>query len=404
MKPLGPRGIVALVIALICLTTASFGLYLPSIPSMVRALAAEFAAVQLTLSVFLFGYGLFQLVIGPMSDSRGRRGVLIWFLALYVAASLACAFASSVGWLIAGRVLQSMGACAALVIGRAVVRDTHSAARLAQAFAYIAAAMVLVPVIAPVVGGQIDAWVGWQGNFVAMAALGIAALAAIVVFLPETNTRRDPEAAKPSRLARNYLALAADARFRGYTLVNACAFAAIFAYSSSVPMVLIDLLGVTPQMFGVLIAGPVLFYGVSAFLTARVVGRLGAVRMIEWGAIAIAASGLLMTGFALAGGATVAEVLIAATMVNFGSGLLIPNAQAQAIAPYPHMAGTAAALSGAVQMVVAALAGAATAAFYDDSALPMGLGMAATGLAGLALHLRARRRASRVRPVPPAPR
>lgn len=392
MKPLGSAGIIALVITLIGLTSASMGLYLPSVPSMVRALNTDFASVQLTMSVFFLGYGAFQLVIGPLSDRHGRRGVLIWSLVLYATASGVCAFAPTVGLLIAARLVQSAGACAALVIGRAVVRDTHSAAKTAQAFGYISTAMVVVPIASPIVGGQIDVWTGWQGNFVLMGLMGAAALAVLLIWLPETNEKRDPHAARVDRLLRNYVALMAERRYRAFMLVSGFTFATIFTYSSSAPIVLIDLLGVSPTHYGYLVGAPIAMFGVSAFISARLTLRLGAIRLIEWGALITAASGLAMAAFAFTG-ITVWGVIVAAVLVNFGAGFIIPNAQAAAIAPYPHMAGTASALTGAVQMLLAAAIGAAVGQLYDDSARPMGIGMAVAGLCVAALHLQAKRRA-----------
>jgi len=392
VKPLGSAGIIALVITLIGLTSASMGLYLPSVPSMVRALNTDFASVQLTMSVFFLGYGAFQLVIGPLSDRYGRRGVLIWSLALYAAASGVCAVAPTVGLLIAARLVQSAGACAALVIGRAVVRDTHSAAKTAQAFGYISTAMVVVPIASPIVGGQIDAWTGWQGNFVLMGLMGAAALAVLLIWLPETNEKRDSHAARIDRLLRNYVSLVAERRYRAFMLVSGFTFATIFTYSSSAPIVLIDLLGVSPTHYGYLVGAPIAMFGVSAFISARLTLRLGAIRLIEWGALITAASGLAMAAFAFTG-ITVWGIIVAAVLVNFGAGFIIPNAQAAAIAPYPHMAGTASALTGAVQMLLAAAIGAVVGQLYDDSARPMGIGMAVAGLCVVALHLQAKRRA-----------
>jgi DHA1 family bicyclomycin/chloramphenicol resistance-like MFS transporter len=392
VKPVGSIAIVALVITLIGLTSASMGLYLPSVPSMVRALDTDFASVQLTMSVFFLGYGAFQLVIGPLSDRHGRRGVLVWSLVLYVAASAACAVAPDIGFLIAARLLQSAGACAALVIGRAVVRDTHTPAGTAQAFGYISTAMVVVPIAAPIVGGYIDAWTGWPGNFALMAIMGAAALAVLLIWLPETIARRDPHAAQFDRLMRNYVSLMAERRYRSFMLVSGFTFATIFAYSSSAPIVLIDLLGVSPLHYGYLIGAPIALFGVSAFISARLTARLGPILLIEWGALITAASGLAMAAFAFAG-ITVWGVIVAAVLVNFGAGFIIPNAQAAAIAPYPHMAGTASALTGAMQMLLAAVIAAVVGQFYDDSARPMGIGMALSGLAVLALHLHAKRRA-----------
>ena len=392
MKKLGSAGIIALVITLIGLTSASMGLYLPSVPSMVHALNTDFASVQLTMSVFFLGYGAFQLVIGPLSDRYGRRGVLIWSLALYAAASGVCAVAPTVGLLIAARLVQSAGACAALVIGRAVVRDTHSAAKTAQAFGYISTAMVVVPIASPIVGGQIDAWTGWQGNFVLMGLMGAAALAVLLIWLPETNEKRDSHAARIDRLLRNYVSLVAERRYRAFMLVSGFTFATIFTYSSSAPIVLIDLLGVSPTHYGYLVGAPIAMFGVSAFISARLTLRLGAIRLIEWGALITAASGLAMAAFAFTG-ITVWGIIVAAVLVNFGAGFIIPNAQAAAIAPYPHMAGTASALTGAVQMLLAAAIGAVVGQLYDDSARPMGIGMAVAGLCVVALHLQAKRRA-----------
>lgn len=180
-------------------------------------------------------------------------------------------------------------------------------------------------------------------------------------------------------------------------LVSGFTFATIFAYSTSAPIVLIDLLGVSPLHYGYLVGAPIALFGVSAFISARLTARVGPIRLIEWGALVTAASGLAMAAFAFAGIA-VWSVIVAAVLVNFGAGFIIPNAHAAAIAPYPHMAGTASALTGAMQMLLAAAIGAAVGQFYDDSARPMGIGMALSGLAVLTLHLYAKRRASAAAP------
>src|SRR6266446_10357734 len=194
-----PNGLVvtALLTALVALGPMSTDLYLPSLPGLLRHFDADIAEVQLTLSVFLVGLAVGQLVYGPLSDRFGRRPVLLAGLILYVVASAICALAPGVPTLIAARLLQATGACAGPVVCRAVVRDVHGREGAARILSYMGAAMALAPTLGPILGGFLELWFGWRAAFAVMTLYGAAGLVIVALALPETNLAPDLHAARP---------------------------------------------------------------------------------------------------------------------------------------------------------------------------------------------------------------
>ncbi len=157
-----PAVLIATVSVLVMIAPFSGDIFLPSMPSMARDLGTDYAGVQLALSIFMGGIGVSQLIIGPMSDRFGRRPVLKWTIVLYVGASLACVVAPSIEALLSARVFQSIGGCAGLVVGRAIIRDRFEGAKAAQAYAYIGTALAAGPMLGPAIGGEIEVWLGWR--------------------------------------------------------------------------------------------------------------------------------------------------------------------------------------------------------------------------------------------------
>ena len=369
--------VVVLLTELVALGPLSTDLYLPSLPHIARAFATDAGTVQLTLSVFMAGFALSQLVYGPLSDRFGRRPVLIGGVSLYLAASVACALAPSMAALIGFRLLQAVGACAGPVLARAVVRDVFGRTRAATVLAYLAMAMALAPAFGPILGGYLQVWFGWPAAFVALAAVAAVNLVATCVLLPETNRWRDPSATRPRRLLANYRSLAADRRYRGYVAVMALAFSGIFAFISGSSFVLIDGLGLSPAAFGVSFAAIVAGYIAGNFATARLSARLGIDRMIRLGHVALLAGGLSGGALALVGAHSVASVIAPMAVYMVGTGLVLPNAIAGAVGPYPTMAGAASALLGFVQMSLAAAVGVLVGQLSDGRPHGMALTIAA---------------------------
>ena len=382
-----PAVLIAIVSVLVLIAPFSNDIFLPSMPSMARDLATDYGSVQLALSAFMLGIGVSQLIIGPLSDSRGRRPVLKWTMILYVLASVACVVAPNIETLLAARFVQSIGGCAGLAVGRAVIRDRFEGAKAAQAYAYIATALAAGPMLGPIIGGQIEVWFNWRGSFVFLTVLGLVALAAVVWVLGETNLSPNKEAVRPSRLVRGYALMFRDPRYLGYVLTVAFTYGGVFTFISGSAFVFIELLGVAPDVYGLGFAIAIGGYGAGTFTASQISARVGIDGMILTGGLIACASTLCLTAVAWAGALSVWTIIIPVTVFTFGTGFVFPNCQAGAIMPYPHMAGAAAALMGSIQMASAALIGALVGQLHDGTAWPMVMIMATCGVGIPTAHI-----------------
>lgn len=387
--PLSGRPLIALLAALAAIGPLSTSLYLPSLPAIRGEFAASTGEVQLTLAASLIGFALLQLVYGPLSDRFGRRRALAGGLAIYVAANVACALSPGVGVLIAARFVQGVGGCAGAVIARAVVRDQFSPQRIAGVMAVIGMSVSLAPTVAPLVGGQIHELLGWRANFAVLAAAGALLLALAFAALPESPRSGSYGAISLSRIRADYGRLLRTRSFVLNSLVLGLGFGGLFAYVAGAPIVLIAMLGVPPELYGVYtMIGPLGFL-MGAFAARRSHRRPPRVVLRLGGAVSLL-GGLALLAFALAGWLTVAALILPMFVYSLGLGLAMPNAMSGALSPHPEIAGTASALMGFIQMGVGALGSGLVAALPGETDLPMALvtaGMAAASLAA-ALALR----------------
>ena len=369
-----------LLTALVAFGPLSTDLYLPSLPTLVTVFGTDIATVQLTLSVFLVGFAVSQLVYGPVSDRFGRRPALLGGVAIYLAASVACAFADDIGGLIVARFFQALGACCGPVVARAVVRDVFGRDRAATVLAYMAMAMTMAPAAGPVLGGVVTELFGWRANFVLLSVFAAVILVATWAWMGETNAHRDEDALRPGRLAANYVLLLRDRSFLGYMLIVAFAYSGIFAFISGSSFVLIGRLHLTPAQYGASFGVVVLGYTVGSFLAGRLSVRLGGQKMIRMGTAVSLAGGLLGVGLAAADIAHLVAVVGPVFLFMIGAGLTLPNAMAGAVGPYPMMAGLASSLVGFAQMAIAAVIGILVGHLHSGTQLPM---MGAIGLVAL---------------------
>ncbi|CAO3419494.1 multidrug effflux MFS transporter [Azospirillum endophyticum] len=369
-----------LLTALVAFGPLSTDLYLPSLPTLVRVFGTDVATVQLTLSIFLVGFAVSQLAYGPMSDRFGRRPTLLVGVAIYLAASAVCAMTSSIEGLIAARFFQALGACCGPVVARAVVRDVFGRDRAATVLAYMSMAMAMAPAVGPMLGGVLTEWFGWRANFVLLTVFACGILGAVWSMLGETNAHRDEEALRPGRLAANYLLLLRNRGFVGYVLVVAFSYSGIFSFISGSSFVLIEQLHLTPAQYGASFGAVVLGYMLGTFLAGRLTPRLGGARMIRIGTLLSLGGGMAGGVLALAGVLHLLAIVVPVFLFILGAGLTLPNATANAVGPYPTMAGLASSLLGFAQMAIAAVIGIVVGHLNDGTALPM---MGAIGLVGL---------------------
>lgn len=391
-----------LLTALVAFGPLSTDLYLPALPTLVTVFGTDVPSVQLTLSAFLVGFAVAQLVYGPVSDRFGRRPALIGGVSLYMVASLLCALAASIEALVAARLFQALGACCGPVVARAVVRDVFGRDRAAGVLAYMAMAMALAPAVGPVLGGLLTEGFGWRATFLLLTGFGVLVLAGVLLLLVETNTHRDADALRPDRLLGNYLMLLRNRCYLGFMFTVAFAYSGIFAFISGSSFVLIGRLHLSPAAYGLSFGSVVIGYMAGSFLAGRYTARLGIDRMIRLGTAISVAGGLVGAALAAAGVETLPAILVPMFLFILGTGLTLPNAMAGAVGPYPTMAGLASALMGFVQMGVAALVGILVGHLSHGASLPMMGTVAAVALLAW-LSARGMVRARPRRPDPPAP-
>ena len=377
--------------ALLALLTAvgpmSVDLYLPSLPELGRVFGASVPQVQLTLSGYLLCFAIGQIVFGPISDHVGRKPVLLAALSLYVAVCLSCMFATSIEMLIALRCLQALGVAGAPVLARAIVRDLYQGVRAGRELARMGSITALAPVVAPSLGGVLQATFGWRASFLGMAALGLCAIILVVRLLPETMKQPPTHPMSLLSIIRGYGTFLRHRTFRIYLAIVSASYGGLFAWISGSSFVLQDLYGLSPLLFGLVFAAATLGYGLGTLLAARLVVRIGIDRTIVCGGVALAAGGLAMAA-AIALGAT-SPAALAAPMALYlcGLGLAMPQSMAGALMPFPERAGAASSLLGFLQQATASAIGIVVGQMLGSSALPLAAIVAAMGVLALALAL-----------------
>ncbi|WP_291984786.1 multidrug effflux MFS transporter [Candidatus Accumulibacter sp. ACC007] len=369
-------GLALLLTTLVALGPLSTDLYLPALPTLARVFGSDAAGVQLTLSVFLAGFAVGQLFYGPLSDRFGRRPLMLGGLAIYGLATVACILAQSIEMLIAARFVQAIGACAGPVLGRAVVRDVWGAAESARIIAYMGGAMAIAPLLGPTLGGFLTVLFGWQSNFVILLLVCAVQVIAVAHLLRESNVQRNPRATHPRQLLANFRLLLANRSYLGYVLTFSFSYSALFAFISASSFVLSERYGLTPEVYGMSFGLVVAGYVVGSLASGRLVKRFGGDTLLAFGACLGAVAGASMAALEFSGANSIAAILAPMFFCTVATGLVMPNAIAKALAPYPAMAGSASALMGCVQMTLAAVVGIAV-----GHALPSGGGALAAGVA-----------------------
>lgn len=342
--------------SLIAIGPLTIDMYLPALPAITDDLATTSTAVQLTLTGTLAGLGLGQLVIGPLSDAYGRRKPLILGLLVHVLASALCVVAPDVTTLGALRVLQGLGVAASSVVAMAVVRDLFSGTAFARLFSRLMLVMGAAPVLAPTLGGAVLRWTQWRGVFVVLAGFGIALTLVAMFGLRETLPPERRRTGGTAGTLRVYRALLQDRTFVGLVLVAGLAMAGLFAYVAGSSFVLQEQYGLDEQQFAIAFgAGAAGLIGATQ-LNVRLLRRYTPQRILVGALVAGAAAAAVLVVLAATGLGGLPALLCGLWAVLAASGLALPNAPALAMSRHGEAAGTAAALLGAVQFGVGAVA------------------------------------------------
>lgn len=379
--------------ALVAFGPLAIDLYLPALPAIAGGLAATPEAVQLSITVFLAGFGIGMLFYGPISDRYGRRTVMLSGIALFAVASLACMLATSADQLIVARFIQALGGGAASVLARAVVRDVYAPAEAIRKLSLMAMVTAIAPLVAPLLGSLLLGWFGWRGTFAAVLAWGILSFAVVWWQLPETLPAERRGALPLGAAFAAYFHLLCDPVVIALLLAGGMSFAAMFAYITASPFYFIELQRFSPTAYGALFAANALGIFAANYLNSRLVKAHGAAAMAGIGS-ACGFAGAVLLALAIIQPDCVAAVIVGLFVVVSMTGLLGANCVGLLMARYPQNAGAAAALFGSSQFGLGMWASAAVSYHHDGSGRPMAwviLATTALSLLGYFIYRRAAR-------------
>ena len=376
---------------LTALSPFSIDMYLPAFQDIARSLNTTTSRVDLSLSSFFVGMATGQLIYGPLMDRFGRKRPLYFGLSLYIIASVGCFLSTSVEMLIAIRVLQAIGSCAAGVASVAMVRDLFPIKDNAKVFALLFLVLGASPLIAPTVGGYLADAFGWQSVFIVLLSIAALILLAVIFTLPESYKPDHTYSLKPGPIINNFLIVIRNPQFYTYAIAGSVAFCGLFAYVAGSPLVFMDVFDLGKKEYGWIFAGlSVGFIGSNQVNTIliRHFKSEQVVRVALTAQVIIAAVfliGAINGWFGLAG--TIAMIFFVLCCV----GLINPNTAALSMAPFAKNAGVASALLGTMQLGLGAAASFCISIFSSRSAAPMAAIMAVSSVVALLVLLIGRR-------------
>lgn len=357
--------------ALSAIAPFSIDMYLPGFPFIARNLQSDIAHVTLSLTSFFLGISFGQMLYGPLLDRFGRKKPLLFGLVLYTIASVGCGLATSVDWLIALRLLQALGGCVGMVATRAVLRDLFPANEIARALSQLLLIMGIAPIVAPTIGGFVVAAFGWRAIFAVLTVFGVLLVLAVQFILPESKGADTSVELHPIAVTKEFWNVAKNLHFLPFALSGALASAGMFAYISGSPFVFMELFGLSAKQYG-------WAFGLNAFglIAASQFSRILLRHFSSEQIVRVVALLQSIIGITLFCGSIwhflpTVIVLILVWLYMFGQGFIAPNATALALAPFTYNAGTASALTGFLQMMLASAASAFVSYLHNGTGLPM---------------------------------
>ncbi|MDD7805155.1 MAG: Bcr/CflA family multidrug efflux MFS transporter [Endozoicomonas sp. (ex Botrylloides leachii)] len=366
--------------ALTMLGPMAVDLYLPALPAIAQAMEEPLSKIQFTLSAYIISFAFGQLIYGPISDRFGRQKIILLGIIFFFITSLASALSSNAMQLSIIRILQAMSGAAVMVTIPAMVNDLFPKKDSAKALSSILLVMVIAPLVAPILGGQILKFMNWQALFLFLAVLSALIFFLAAIFIPETLPEDRRQAFTIHHVSLNYLNILTNKNAMGCILSNSFFFAGMFAFISGSPFVYIKLFGIKPEYYGFLYGANILAIAVANITNLKLINQFKLFNILRSGSLIASAAGIIVllnvkTGFGGLLGIILPIMLYAASM-----GLTSPNSNALALAQFPNSAATANAVFGALRFSFGGLASAIVGYFNDGTALPMATVIATCGI------------------------
>jgi MFS transporter, DHA1 family, multidrug resistance protein len=360
-------------------------MYLPALPAISAHLEASTAATQATLVAFFVAFGICQIAYGPISDMVGRKPPLYVGLSLFFVASIGCVFSPTIGWLIAFRFLQGVGASAIMVVPRAIIRDLHTGLDATRLMSLVMLVFSVSPILAPLIGSALIVPFGWRAVFVAISIAAALGLLLVAFVLPETRPPQQRIKSSLKSVQAGYSILILDRHFLALTFIGAFGMASFFAFLASSSFIYINHFGMTPTQYSLAFAiNAIGFIGASQF-SATLSRRFGVSRVVSIAVASYTAMAVLLFVITAAGVADLAVLMTLIFLAFTWLGLVIPLTMVLALEEHGRIAGMASALGGTLQMLTGAAVIVAVSLFFNGTALPMVATIALCALAAFTL-------------------
>lgn len=365
------RIIIFLIVIIIPLNPLAMDLYFPSLPAMVTGLYTTKTLIQLSLTVYILGLGLSQLFYGPLSDRFGRRSIILTGSVIFLLASIACAFATSISQLLWFRFMQGIGFGCGFVIASAIMADVFTEKKLAKVSSYSAMSYSITPIIAPVIGGYIQDYIGWRANFGFMAVYALTLLFLVFFLLPETNQHPDRNAMQLKSFVGGYWQMTSNASYLGYVLLMTLSYGIMIAFSIVGPFLLQTVLHLSAIQYGQLVLLVGLSYLVGTTINSHLVKTFSIDQLILTGVGLMLMSSVALIIANSLGLLSISVIILPTCIAILGMGFVFPNAMASALALFPTRTGRSSALMGSYTLFGCTLISAVTARLHTQTEQPL---------------------------------
>lgn len=346
-------------------------MYLPALPAISADLQADTASVQASLIVFFVAVGLCQLVYGPVSDMVGRKAPLYFGLVIFVAGGIGCALSPTIEWLVFFRFIQGIGACAGMVVPRAIVRDLHTGAEAAKLMSLIMLVFSVSPLLAPLTGSAVVAVAGWHVIFLVISAAALLGIVLIALFLQETRPAEERIRSSFGSVISGYRTLMGDRHFLGLTFIGGLGLSSFFAFLANSSFVYIDHYGLTPTEYSFAFSINAVGFIGSAQFAGWLAQRFGFTRVVKTAVGAYSLLAVVLLVATLAGVDNLAFLMVMLAFAFACLGLVIPSTAVLALENHGPIAGMASALMGTLQLVAGAVVIAIAGSLFDGTPLAM---------------------------------